>query len=67
MVDMLRQHLSKVNPRDHFKPNLTSNMQQFDTYVNCSTNKIKLYGSKVDLDLGLFEERDNIARLRGAG
>ncbi len=29
-------------------------MQQYDTYVNGSMNKIRLYGNKVDLDLSRF-------------
>lgn len=42
-------------------------MLQFQTYVNGSMNKIRLYGSKVDLDLSRFELRDNLARLRASG
>lgn len=32
-----------------------------------NSNKIRLYGDKVDLDLQEFEERDCIARMRANG
>lgn len=51
LIDALRQHIAKVSSKEHFRPNLLSNLEQFDSYVNGSMNKIRLYGSKVDLDL----------------
>lgn len=63
---MLKTHMTKVSPKEHFKPNLSSNIDQFNIYVNNSCNKIKLWGNKVELDLSEFETKDNIARVRAA-
>lgn len=42
-------------------------MEQFQTFTNINSNKIRLYGDKIDLNLTDFEERDCIARMRANG